>query len=666
MRLTTLRAENFLGLREADLEFDRLTIVTGKNGAGKSSLRDSVLYALTGRARSTDAAGRGADRLMRVGSTYMHVRLDVQTEGQDLVYERNMAAGGKSSVVAPPPICDADTIEAVLDVPHLLTVDAKTRSSILSRLICPPMTIPELIAVADAEGASEAVCRSLAAGLKNDGPEIGPLQLEAAYKRAYEKRRDTKRDLDAARGRLAALEGESGAAPTPGELAAATALVADLEAKFHTAITVAAELTARSEELTRLADELARLNAETETVTPAVLDFGPGRTPMELMLITKQARASVGREESERDAQQKKVDAAQKACDDLALELTGIATGNVACPSIHSPADCPLSVAGLEARKAKLPELEERALKAAAKLKPERAKLTTIEAHLANARMVEVNAERDQQEATARVAEAKGAQAGSAAQIAKRREWVESRIDEIGDVTGAAEAAKAEAEDLDFKLSLERDRLSDLKRAADAAGARLTDEKAVADLAVKVAILEGVVALLDPKGLPAKVVEGQSARFTYAVNETLAVLTRGEYEIGISAGAKGVELLVHRMVAVDLKDEAGRTTAIAGTDQALPVENLITSERMRLGLSLAAAICALKRLPLVIDDAEILDSEGKRALQLVLRDLPPEIETCVVIATADQPGVPSGPGRAAYWVESGTVRRIEAPVHAAV
>jgi hypothetical protein len=39
-----------------------------------------------------------------------------------------------------------------------------------------------------------------------------------------------------------------------------------------------------------------------------------------------------------------------------------------------------------------------------------------------------------------------------------------------------------------------------------------------------------------------------------------------------------------------------------------------------------------------------------------------EIETVIVIATADAPGAPSGPGRASFWVEDGTVRRIEAPV----
>jgi hypothetical protein len=159
-------------------------------------------------------------------------------------------------------------------------------------------------------------------------------------------------------------------------------------------------------------------------------------------------------------------------------------------------------------------------------------------------------------------------------------------------------------------------------------------------------MLEAIVGLLEPKGLPSRIVAERAGAFEAAVNATLGTLTSLEYQIGISSGAKGVELLVTR----------------AGMDRPLPAENLSTSERMRLGLSLAAAICALQGLPLVIDDAEILDSEGKRALQLVLRDLPPAIETVIVLATADAPGVPSGPGRAAFWVENGTVRRIEAPV----
>src|SRR5713226_6830180 len=73
MRIVTLTLKNFRSHQETLLELERLNFVRGPNGCGKSSIQMALEYLFTGRCQMTDAAGRGAEALIRAGAKELEV-----------------------------------------------------------------------------------------------------------------------------------------------------------------------------------------------------------------------------------------------------------------------------------------------------------------------------------------------------------------------------------------------------------------------------------------------------------------------------------------------------------------------------------------------------------------------------------------------------------------
>lgn len=72
MKIQTLTLKNFRSHQETVLELDRFNFIRGPNGSGKSSIQMALEYLLTGRCEVTDAAGRGAEALIRSGEKIAH------------------------------------------------------------------------------------------------------------------------------------------------------------------------------------------------------------------------------------------------------------------------------------------------------------------------------------------------------------------------------------------------------------------------------------------------------------------------------------------------------------------------------------------------------------------------------------------------------------------
>src|SRR6266852_3702292 len=73
MRIVTLTLKNFRSHQETVLELDRFNFVRGPNGCGKSSVQMALEYLFTGQCQMTDAAGRGAEALIRAGAKELEV-----------------------------------------------------------------------------------------------------------------------------------------------------------------------------------------------------------------------------------------------------------------------------------------------------------------------------------------------------------------------------------------------------------------------------------------------------------------------------------------------------------------------------------------------------------------------------------------------------------------
>jgi chromosome segregation ATPase len=73
MKIQRLVLKNFRSHQETVLELDRFNFIRGPNGCGKSSVQMALEYLFTGRCELTDAAGRGAEALIRSGEKELEV-----------------------------------------------------------------------------------------------------------------------------------------------------------------------------------------------------------------------------------------------------------------------------------------------------------------------------------------------------------------------------------------------------------------------------------------------------------------------------------------------------------------------------------------------------------------------------------------------------------------
>ena len=79
MKIQTLTLKNFRSHQETVLELDRFNFVRGPNGCGKSSIQMALEYLFTGRCEMTDAAGRGAEALIRAGAKELEVSATLES-----------------------------------------------------------------------------------------------------------------------------------------------------------------------------------------------------------------------------------------------------------------------------------------------------------------------------------------------------------------------------------------------------------------------------------------------------------------------------------------------------------------------------------------------------------------------------------------------------------
>jgi DNA repair exonuclease SbcCD ATPase subunit len=79
MRIITLTLRNFRSHENTILDLDRLNFVRGPNGSGKSSIQMALEHLFTGRCQMTDAAGRGAESLIRSGEKEFEVSATLES-----------------------------------------------------------------------------------------------------------------------------------------------------------------------------------------------------------------------------------------------------------------------------------------------------------------------------------------------------------------------------------------------------------------------------------------------------------------------------------------------------------------------------------------------------------------------------------------------------------
>jgi DNA repair exonuclease SbcCD ATPase subunit len=83
MRIQMLTLKNFRSHEETVLDLDRFNFVRGPNACGKSSIQMALEFLFMGRCEMTDAAGRGAEALIRTGAKELEVSATLE-DGQTI------------------------------------------------------------------------------------------------------------------------------------------------------------------------------------------------------------------------------------------------------------------------------------------------------------------------------------------------------------------------------------------------------------------------------------------------------------------------------------------------------------------------------------------------------------------------------------------------------
>ncbi len=185
MRIKTLTLKNFRSHQETVLEFDRFNFVRGPNGCGKSSIQMALEYLFTGRCQMTDAAGRGAEALIRAGAKELEVTAALES-GETICRRRTPRShivelnGKRVPVDAAEASFEkrfgtADMLSAVLNAGRFLEMSEGEQKRLLAEVVdAGKVDIPDEIGDA-LRSVNEEVPRSASVA-----------DVEAAYRRFYD------------------------------------------------------------------------------------------------------------------------------------------------------------------------------------------------------------------------------------------------------------------------------------------------------------------------------------------------------------------------------------------------------------------------------------------------------------------------------------------------
>ena len=196
MRIITLTLKNFRSHQETTLDLDRFNFVRGPNGCGKSSIHMALEYLFTGRCEMTDAAGRGAESLIRTGAKELEVSATL--EGGETICRRrtprshiveldgNRVAVDAAEASLEKRFGSADVLSAVLNAGRFIAMSEAEQKWLLAQVVD-----------AGKVDISEDIGNALRA-MNEEQPRLTRVaDIEAAHRRFYDLRTEASRTVKA-------------------------------------------------------------------------------------------------------------------------------------------------------------------------------------------------------------------------------------------------------------------------------------------------------------------------------------------------------------------------------------------------------------------------------------------------------------------------------------
>jgi DNA repair exonuclease SbcCD ATPase subunit len=151
MIIKRIELSNFRSHAQSALDLERVTILLGPTGAGKTSAIDALAYALAGANQFTTRDGKQAQALIRLGAEDEKIIVAVSTDKGDVTRTRtpksiSLAVSGSTAATVPQAQAviferlgvGADALLALLDAKPLLSRTPADQHGILCRLLPPP------------------------------------------------------------------------------------------------------------------------------------------------------------------------------------------------------------------------------------------------------------------------------------------------------------------------------------------------------------------------------------------------------------------------------------------------------------------------------------------------------------------------------------------------
>ncbi len=194
MRILTLTLKNFRSHQKTILDVERFNFVRGPNASGKSSIQMALEYLFTGRCAMTDAAGRGAESLIRSGAKELEVSATL--EGGETICRRRTPRshivelnGCRVPVDAAEASLEkrfgsADVLSAVLNAGRFIEMSEAEQKRLLAQVVD-----------AGKGDITEEIGNALRA-INEEQPKLTCVaDIEAAHRRFYDLRTDVSRSL---------------------------------------------------------------------------------------------------------------------------------------------------------------------------------------------------------------------------------------------------------------------------------------------------------------------------------------------------------------------------------------------------------------------------------------------------------------------------------------